>query len=54
LISYKTPWCLLNFWLGMILLAGIGAAALFRLCRSTPTRLLLGAVLAVGVGHLGA
>jgi uncharacterized protein (TIGR03663 family) len=54
LISYKTPWCLLNFWLGMILLAGIGAAALFRLCRSTLTKLLLGAALAVGVGHLGA
>src|SRR5207248_2870459 len=27
-ISYKTPWCLLTFWHGMILLAGVGAAAL--------------------------
>ncbi len=54
LISYKTPWCLLNFWLGMILLAGIGAAALFRLCRSTLTKLLLVTALSVGVGHLGA
>jgi uncharacterized protein (TIGR03663 family) len=27
-ISYKTPWCLLNFLFGMIVLAGIGAAAL--------------------------
>ena len=27
-ISYKTPWCLLGFWWGMILLAGIGAAVL--------------------------
>ncbi len=54
LISYKTPWCLLNFWLGMILLAGIGAAGLIRLCRSTLTKLLLVAALAVGVGHLGA
>jgi uncharacterized protein (TIGR03663 family) len=25
-ISYKTPWCLLNFYIGMILLAGVGAA----------------------------
>ncbi len=33
-IAYKTPWCLLNFWLGMILLAGVGAAALLRLCGS--------------------
>lgn len=54
LISYKTPWCLLNFWLGMILLAGIGAAALFRLCWSKLSRLILGVALAVGVGHLGA
>ena len=54
LISYKTPWCLLNFWLGIILLAGIGATALLRLCRSTATKLLLVAVLAMGVGHLGA
>jgi predicted membrane-bound mannosyltransferase len=27
-ISYKTPWCLLSFLFGMILLAGIGASAL--------------------------
>jgi uncharacterized protein (TIGR03663 family) len=27
-ISYKTPWCLLNFYLGMILLAGVGAVTL--------------------------
>src|ERR1039458_83032 len=27
LISYKTPWCLLSFWHGMILLSGGGAAA---------------------------
>jgi uncharacterized protein (TIGR03663 family) len=54
LIAYKTPWCLLNFWLGMILLAGMGAAALVRLCRATKTKLLLVAALAVGVLHLGA
>ncbi len=29
-ISYKTPWCLLGFFHGMILLAGVGAAALVR------------------------
>jgi len=32
-ISYKTPWCLLNFYLGMLLLAGVGAATLVELCR---------------------
>jgi len=30
-ISYKTPWCLLNFFHGMILLAGVGAWFLLRL-----------------------
>jgi uncharacterized protein (TIGR03663 family) len=32
-ISYKTPWCLLGFFHGMILLAGIGAAALMEWLR---------------------
>lgn len=27
-IPYKTPWCVLGFWHGMILMAGIGAAGL--------------------------
>ncbi len=38
LISYKTPWCLLNFWQPALLLAGVGAAVLVRLpanrCRA--------------------
>ena len=33
-ISYKTPWCLLGFYHGMILLAGVGAAALIESFRS--------------------
>ena len=46
LISYKTPWCLLNFWHGMILLAGVGAAVLihaarFQWAKSAATVLLL-------------
>jgi hypothetical protein len=33
LISYKTPWCLLSFWHGTILLAGLGAAVVqHRMC----------------------
>jgi uncharacterized protein (TIGR03663 family) len=28
LIAYKTPWCLLSFWLGMLLLAGVGASVI--------------------------
>ena len=51
-ISYKTPWCLLNFWLGAILLAGIGAAVLVKTCRTRVTKVLLVALLAVGVLHL--
>jgi len=30
-VSYKTPWCLLSFFHGMVLLAGIGAWHLLRL-----------------------
>ncbi len=40
-ISYKTPWCLLNFWLGMILLAGIGAAALVEFARTRSQKLVV-------------
>jgi uncharacterized protein (TIGR03663 family) len=40
-ISYKTPWCLLNFYLGMILLAGVGAAALVELLRARPLKVAL-------------
>jgi uncharacterized protein (TIGR03663 family) len=32
-VGYKTPWCVLGFLHGMILLAGIGTAALFRIVR---------------------
>jgi hypothetical protein len=52
LISYKTPWCALNFLNGMILLAGIGAVALFRLCRRVLTKACLVAVLVGGTSHL--
>lgn len=52
-IPYKTPWCLLSFLHGMILLAGIGAVALIRLARWTPARVLVGCVLFFGVVHLG-
>lgn len=33
LIAYKTPWCLLGFWHGWILLAGVGASAVIGLFR---------------------
>jgi len=37
-ISYKTPWCLLSFYLGMILLAGIGVATLVDSLRARVLR----------------
>ena len=40
-ISYKTPWCLLNFYLGMILLAGVGAAALVEFFRTRPVKVVV-------------
>ncbi len=44
-ISYKTPWCLLNFFFGMILLAGAGAATLVESFRSSRLKIAAGAVL---------
>ncbi len=44
-ISYKTPWCLLNFYLGMILLAGVGAAALVKCFRARPLKVVVSVAL---------
>lgn len=53
IISYKTPWCLLNFLLGMILLAGVGAAFLLRSIRVKTFRAGLFLLLTLGCAHLG-
>ena len=45
LISYKTPWCLLNFYLGMILLAGVGAAALVDVFKARVPKVVVATVL---------
>jgi uncharacterized protein (TIGR03663 family) len=37
-ISYKTPWCLLSFFYGIILLAGVGAAWLTETIRCRPAK----------------
>jgi uncharacterized protein (TIGR03663 family) len=39
-IPYKTPWCLLGFYHGMILLAGVGVAALINLSGRLLTRVI--------------
>ena len=54
LISYKTPWCLLNFWHGFILLAGVGAAVLLRVARFQWARLAAGILLTAGASQLAA
>jgi uncharacterized protein (TIGR03663 family) len=50
LIPYKTPWCVLSFLLGMILMAGIGMVALLRLLpgRMLKTFAVVGFLVAYG------
>jgi uncharacterized protein (TIGR03663 family) len=52
-IPYKTPWCLLGFLHGMILLAGAGAASLVSSARSVRTRALVSVLLAAAAAQLG-
>jgi uncharacterized protein (TIGR03663 family) len=51
-IPYKTPWCMLSFLHGMILLAGVGAAALIRLLPGRALKAAAGCALAAGAVHL--
>ena len=51
-IPYKTPWCLLGFLHGMILLAGVGAVTLVRLAPNVIPRLLILGLLLEGSVHL--
>jgi uncharacterized protein (TIGR03663 family) len=52
-IGYKTPWCALNFWLGVILLAGVGAGVLIESFRDKLTRTLMTSLIGAGALHLG-
>lgn len=52
-IPYKTPWCLLQFLIGLLLLAGVGAACLLTRFRSRWVRAIIAVLLAIGCGHLG-
>jgi uncharacterized protein (TIGR03663 family) len=45
LIPYKTPWCLLGFFNGMILLAGVGAVVIIKLTSKMLVRVIVGAFL---------
>ena len=51
-IPYKTPWCVLGFLHGMILLAGVGAVTLIKLVPNVLPRLIVLCLLFEGVAHL--
>ncbi len=52
-ISYKTTWCLTNFLHGMILLAGVGAAALCHWAARRWVKAVVTILLLAGGGQLG-
>jgi predicted membrane-bound mannosyltransferase len=52
IIPYKTPWCLLSFLHGMILLAGAGAAVLLGMSRRVWVKRIVLVLLAGGGVHL--
>jgi hypothetical protein len=52
-IPYKTPWCVLSFLHGFILLAGVGATRLLAAPPARLARMLVGALLGAAVAHLG-
>jgi len=51
-IQYKTPWNLLPFYAGAVLMAGYGAASLLGRARSRAGRALVAAALLLAVSHL--
>ena len=52
-IPYKTPWCLLQFYCPLILLAGVGTVMLFRWLKIIPMRIIAGVLLSAATVHLG-
>jgi uncharacterized protein (TIGR03663 family) len=52
-IPYKTPWCLLGFLHGTILLAGAGAVFVVRAFRSRTAKGVVVVLLAAATAHLG-
>lgn len=53
LIPYKTPWNMLPFYLGVILLAGCGVSFILRAAKSLLFQTVVISALCVGVFHLG-
>jgi len=52
LIPYKTPWNMLPFYLGLVILAGNGAAALVRIGRSPSVQIVVMAIVIAGFAGL--
>jgi hypothetical protein len=52
-VSYKTPWLVLGPWHGMLILAGVGAAALMRIFEGRVGRAVVGVLLMAGFLQTG-
>lgn len=52
-IPYKTPWVMLGFLHGLILLAAVGVVSLFRRFPSRAMKAVIGVLLILGAVHLG-
>jgi len=52
LLAYKTTWCLLSFWQGALLLAGVGSAVLIRTARNRYWRFGVIGLLLAATAHL--
>jgi uncharacterized protein (TIGR03663 family) len=53
LISYKTPWNIIPFYLGMLVLAGYGISFLIDLCQRTWLKSAVLSLIFIGILHLG-
>jgi len=53
IIPYKTPWCLLGFFSGMIILAGYGISSILSVNSSVPLKTILILVFIAAGVHLG-
>jgi uncharacterized protein (TIGR03663 family) len=51
-IPYKTPWCVLSFLTGLILLAGVGAASLWAWAKNPVLRGVIAVFVLAAAGHL--
>lgn len=51
-IPYKTPWCALGFHHGIILLAGVGSAVVWKWCKTLPAKAAVGIAVGLGTAHL--